>query len=364
MKGKKLLALGLALTFMVSIVAGCGGGKSGGDDKKAGGENITFAFLNQIDTWPAYAALDDGTAEKYGFKGFSTAGNIELFDSGMPMVEAMNSWQIGDAGSVPALMAALRYDAEIVGIASNEAPANAVVARKDNPVFKHENPEMKNVFGEADDVRGKTILVATVSSAHFVVDTWLQSMGLTDKDVTIKNLEQPQAIKAFESGEGDFLALWSPELYQAYAKGYKDVATGKDLNANTLMIYFASKDWAKDNKDAIARFLAMTSSKVEVYQKEGDKLVPDLQKFFQDFGAMKFSEKETKLDIERHELYTVDEQLKLIESGDVEKWMVDIGEFFVRQGKFKKEELDQLKEKHFNISDEYLKAAKEVKAEG
>lgn len=366
MKSKKLVALGLALTFMVSILAGCGGGAKEGSDAAGGSDNLTFAFLNQIDTWPAYSAIEDGTAEKYGFKGYSTATNLQLFDSGMPMVEAMasNSWQIGDAGSVPALMAALRYDAQIVGIASNEAPANAVVARKDNPVFKHENPNMKNVFGEADDVRGKTILVATVSSAHFVVDTWLQSMGLTDKDVTIKNLEQPQAIKAFESGEGDFLALWSPELYQAYAKGYKDVATGKDLNANTLMIYFCNKDWAEKNKDAVARFLAMTSSKVEVYQSEGEKLIPDLQKFFQDFGAMKFSEKETKLDIERHELYTVDEQLKLMESGDIEKWMVDIGEFFVRQGKFKEDELNQLKEKHFNITDEYLKAAKDVKAEG
>lgn len=361
-KGKKLVALALTAVFSVSILAGCGGG----GEKKAEGESLKFAFLNQIDTWPAYSAIQDGLAEKYGFKGYTTKDNVVLFDSGMPMVEAMasNSWQIGDAGSVPSLMAVLRYNAEIVGIASNESPANAVVARPDNPVFKATNPKFPKAFGNADTVKGKTILVATVSSAHFVVDTWLKSMGLTDKDVTIKNLEQPQAIKAFESGEGDFLALWSPELYQAYAKGYKDVATGKDIGANTLMLYFTSKDFAEKNPKAIANFLAMASKQVEKYQTDGEKLVPDLQKYFQDFGAMKFSDDETKLDIQRHELYTVDQQLKLMESGDIEKWMTDIGEFFVRQGKFKQEELDQLKKQKFNINDKFLKEAKEVKAEG
>ncbi len=366
MKRKKLIALALTAVFSLSIFAGCGGNGGGGGDTEGGGsQDLVFGFLNQIDTWPAYSAIEDGTAEKYGLKGLSTQKNLQLFDSGMPMVEAMvsNSWQIGDAGSVPALMAALRNDAVLVGIASNESPANAVVARPDNEVFKHKNPKFPNAYGDAESVKGKTILVATVSSAHFVVDSWLKSMGLTDKDVTIKNAEQPQAIKAFESGEGDFLALWSPELYQAYAKGYKDVATGKDVDANTLMIYFADKKWAEKNKDTIARFLAMTSSKVETYQKEGDKLVPDLQKFFQDFGAMKFSEDETKLDIERHELYTVDQQLKLMEGGDMEKWMTDIGEFFVRQGKFTEDELKQLQEKHFNLTDEYLKEAKNIKPE-
>lgn len=363
---RKLLAMALIVAFSVATFAGCGGG--GGDTSSAaaggggGGGDLNFGFLNQIDTWPAYSAIQDGTAEKYGLSGLDTQKNMQLFDSGMPMVEAMISgaWQIGDAGSVPVLMAALRYDAEVVGIASNESPANAIVAREDNPALKVTNPKFENAKGDAASVKGKTILVATVSSAHFVVDQWLKSMDLTDKDVTIKNLEQPQAIKAFESGEGDFLALWSPELYQAYGKGWKDVATGKDVNANTLMLYFAPKDWAKDNKDTIARFLAMTSTKVEEYNSKGEELVPDLQKFFQDFGAMKFSEEETKLDIERHELYTVDQQLELISSGDVEKWMIDIGDFFVRQGKFTEDELAQLKEKHFNITDEYLKAAKDV----
>ncbi len=368
MKGKKLVALALTAVFTLSILAGCGGGGGGGGSEAGGGgdESLTFAVLNQIDTWPAYSAIQDGTAEKYGFKGYSTAENLQLFDSGMPMVEAMvsGSWHIGDAGSVPALMAALRNDAVLIGIASNESPANAIVCRPDDPILEHPNEKFPDAFGTAEDVKGKTILVATVSSAHFVVDSWLKSMGLTDADVTVKNLEQPQAIKAFESGEGDYLALWSPELYQAYDKGYKDVATGKDVDANTLMIYMADKEWAEQNKDAVARFLAMTSEKVEQYQSEGEKLISELQTFFQDFGAMKFSEEETKLDLERHELYTVDEQIALIEGGDVEKWMIDIGEFFVRQGKFTEDELDQLKEKHFNITDEYLKEAQNVKAEG
>lgn len=358
MSKKKVMAMAILFSLLVGIFAGCG--------SQSGDEQLKFAFLNQIDTWPAYSAIQDGTAEKYGLKGYTTKENLVLFESGMPMVEALasNSWQIGDSGSVPTLMAALRYDAKIVGIASNESSANAVVARKNNPVFAVPNKKYPKAFGDAATVKGKTILVATVSGAHYVVDCWLKSMGLTEKDVTINNLEQPQAIKSFESGQGDFLALWSPELYQAYDKGYRDVAVGNDIEANMVMLYFVPKEIAENKGKAISQFLAMTSDKVSVYQREGVNLTKDLQKYFQDFGALKFSDEEVKLDIERHQLYTIDEQLELIKNGQLELWMSEIADFFIRQGKFNTEDikkLEKLKENHFNITGQFLKEAKEMK---
>ena len=45
--------------------------------------------------------------------------------------------------------------------------------------------------------------MTTVSSAHYGLSNWLKALGLTDKDVTIKNMDQAQALGAFDNGIGD-----------------------------------------------------------------------------------------------------------------------------------------------------------------
>lgn len=363
MKGKKrtkrAALVAMLLIFSLVALVGCGGGGGGG---KAGGDvtDLNAAFLGQIDTWPAYAAVQDGTAEKYGLK-----INMLLFDSGMPMIETLpaKEWSIADTGNVPSLMASLRYDTKIVGIASNESPANAIVARPGDPIFdtKGSNPEFPEILGKAEDIKGKTFLVTTVSSAHYTLSKYLQALGLSDADVTINNLEQPQAIKAYESGEGDYLVLWTPDLYRAYEKGWKKVASADECGASALMLYVADKDFAAENGDTIAKFLAMAGSKVDVYNKEGKGLTGDIKSFFMDFAAMDMSEKDIEQDIETHELYTVEQQYELMKNGELTNMLKDAGQFFVAQNKFTKEEYDSLVAKDFGIDYSYLEKAKEVK---
>lgn len=361
-KGRKKSALVVAAILVLSLVAlaGCGGGGGGAE----GTTDLNGAFLGQIDSWPTYAAMNDGTQEKYGLN-----MNMLLFDSGMPMIETLpaKEWQVADTGNVPALMATLRYDTKMIGIASNESPANAIVARPGDPVLSTTgaSAEFPDIKGSADQVRGKTFLVTTVSSGHYTLSKYLEALGLSDTDVTIRNLEQPQAIKAFESGEGDYLVLWTPFLYRAYEKGWEKVADAEECGASTLMIYLAEKEFAEneENADTIARFLAMASSNVERYAAEGDALAPDIKSFFMDFAAMDMSEEDIKLDIETHELYTVDEQLELMSSGELEAMLTDAAQFFVDQNKFTQEEFDQLIAKNFNIDPSYLELAKDVTPE-
>ncbi|MCR6544662.1 ABC transporter substrate-binding protein [Dehalobacterium formicoaceticum] len=356
----KLLAVFLGLILFSFALTACGGsnGTDSGDGDKV--TKLNAAFLGQIDAWPIYTATMDGTDEKYGL-------DIEMmfFDSGMPMIETLpaKQWQIADAGSVPSLMASLRYDVEMVGIASDESPANAVMARADNAVFKTQgsNPDFPKAFGSADDVRGKTFLVTTVSSGHYTLSKYLEALGLTEKDVVINNLEQAQAIKAFESGEGDFLVLWTPYMYRAFEKGWKTVADASQVGATTLMMFLAEKDFAAEHPELVAQFLAANNEKTKRYLSEGVALVPEIQTYYKDWAAMDISESDVKLDIETHKLYTIEEQIAMMESGELEASLTDAANFFVNQNKFKPEEFDQLKAKKFGINPAYLKAALEVK---
>ena len=356
---KKLTASVLAGAMMFSLAACGGGAGDNGGDKTAETVDITGAFLGQIDAWPTYQGGMDGTADKYGIK-----VNMTYFDSGAPAIETVpaHQWQVADLGSTPSLMGVLRHDVKIVGVASNEAPANAIVAREDNPVFEKKGAvkEFPDIYGDAESVKGKTFLCTTVSSGHYALAKYLEALGLKESDVTVKNLEQPQAIKAFEGGEGDYLVLWTPFLYEAFEKGWKEVANGSQVGAYCLMLYLADPEYAKTGEDGIARFLAMNSVFQDKYNKEADALVGDITDFFVSFAGLKMTEKDVKLDIETHKLYNVSEQLEMLKSGELEKMLEDNASFFVAQNKFSEDELKTLKEKHFNIDPKFLEAAQKV----
>ncbi len=363
---KKTLKVATAIVLTVAMLgtlAGCGGG--GGDaakdsGKADGAKTIEGGFLGQIDAWPAYMAVNSDVAKQYGIN-----MKMQFFDSGMPMIQTVpaNQLAVMDVGSVPSLMAALRYDTPIIGIASDESPANAIVVREDNPALKHKgtNPQFPDMMGSAEDVKGKTILCTTVSSGHYTLSKYLEALGLSESDVTVKNLEQSQAIKAFETGEGDYLVLWTPYLYRAFEKGWKEVANGTTCGASALMLWLADPKMAKEDPETIAKVLAMNNVGVEKYQSDGEKLVPDIQSFFTDFAAMEVSEKDAKLDIKTHKFFTLDEQIEYIDSGKLKTSLEDAANFFVAQKKFTEDELKQLKDKDFCIDGSFLKKAKEIK---
>ncbi len=347
---------------MLGTLAGCGGGggsEGGGGDS---GEVLTVSggYQGQIDAWSTYYAtqVDPSIQEKYGID-----LTMEYFDSGMPMVQTVpaNQLAIMSNGSVPSLMSALRYDTPIVGVSSNESRANAVLARPDDAVFKTENEN--GTFGTAEDLKGKTVLTTTVSTGSYTLSAYLKSLGLSESDVKVRNLEQAQAIAAFESGEGDYLVLWAPFLYTALEKGWKEVANADQVGADCLMLWVADPKLAKENPEAIASLLAMVDEGATRFNDEGKKLAPEISEFFTDFAAMDVSEENAALDIESHDIYSLEDQKKMLESGELEESLAATADYFVTQGKYTEEEAKQLKEKSFCIDASFLEKAIEIKAE-
>lgn len=344
---------------MLGTLAGCGGGGGGGSASSEGDVlSVEGGFQGQIDAWSAYYATntDPSIQEKYGID-----MKMQYFDSGMPMVQTVpaNQLAIMSNGSVPTLMSALRYDTPIVGISSNESRANAVLARPDDNVFKTKNEN--GTFGSAADLKGKTILTTTVSTGTYTLSKYLESLGLTEADVTVKNLEQAQAIAAFESGEGDYLVLWAPFLYTGYEKGWKEVANAEQVGAECLMLWVADPKLAKEDPEAVARLLAMVDEGATKFNKDGKKLAPEISAFFTDWAAMNVSEDDAALDIESHDIYSLEDQLKMMESGELLKAMQGTAAYFEGQGKYTPEDVKKLEEKGYCIDSSFLEKAIEVR---
>jgi len=369
-KTLKALTAGIVAVAMLGTFVGCGSSSGGstaakGSSSSEGGSfktaSIEGGFLGQIDAWPSYYAINNGIADKYGID-----MTMMFFDSGMPMIQTVpsNELTVMDTGSVPSLMAALRYDTPVIGIASNEGPANAIVCRPDNEAVNHKgaSTEHPDILGNADDLRGKTILCTTVSSGHYMLFKYLNALGLSESDVTIKNLEQAQAISAFESGEGDYLVLWTPYLYRAFEKGWVELANGEEVGAANLMLWLGDPKTAKDDQDnVIARCLAMADEGVQKYQKDGKDLVPDIVDFFTDFAAMDISENDAGLDIDTHTLYTLEEQKEMIDSGELLAGMQDAAKFFESQNTLTADEVKQLEDKKYCIDGSFIDKAIEIR---
>lgn len=349
----------ILLTLTMLFTVGCGSAstatKQAPSSDKTKEIQIKGGFQGSIDAWPAYNAVNNGIQEKYGIN-----LNMEFFDSGMPMAQTIPTHELAILcnGSVPCLMSAMRYDAPIIGISTNESSCNAIVSRPENAVFKNKNEN--GSFGTAEQVKGKTFLCTTISSGHYVLSKYLESLGLTEKDVVIKNIEQAQGIKSFETGDGDFLVLWAPFLYRAYEKGWEKVADGSQIDAATYLLWQADPNYIKENPEALAKVLLMCNEGVKKYQSDGEKLIPDIIHFFSDFSAMDISENDAKLDITTHKVYTLEEQLAQFENGTLSKDLENATKFFIDQKTFSEEEGKKLIEKNMCLDSSIIKKALEL----
>ena len=150
---------------------------------------IRTAWMDSYETFAMWYAKEKGWDKEAGLD-----IDILFFDSGMAILNALpaGEWQYSCLGGVPAMMGNLRYGTSVIGVGTDESACVAVLARPDNPVFKTQglNPKHPGLFGSPEDVRGKTILCTTVSSAHFALTAWLDAVGVKPTEVTIKNMDR------------------------------------------------------------------------------------------------------------------------------------------------------------------------------
>jgi len=358
----KFVCLLTAVLLIAVVVAGCGGGGSGEKDKE-GLTKIRVSHQPEFETFQTYQAIQGGLDKKAGI-----ALDLMYFDSGMPQIEALpaNQWDVGATGGVPMLMAALRYDAYMIGLANDESQANVIMVRPDSPVMKTKgaNPKFPEAYGTADDVRGKTIIVTTVSSGHYALSGYLKALGLTDKDVKIQNMEQAQAVAAFESGEGDILVVWTPFAYTGLKKGWKVAASSDQVGAGVPLVLIANKKYADENPEQVVKFLDVFFQSLDTMKKEQANLAEPYQKFLKDWAAIEISKEDAALDIQWHPVYDLKEQLVMFDNSkgqsEMEKTMVGIAEFFTEQGKFTPQEKEKVVNSGF-VTDKFLKMLAEEK---
>lgn len=224
---KKLAAVALgAIVFTTAHAA----------DKK-----VVVAY--QTDALPSSVAIANGEFAK------ATGYEIDFrkFNSGADIFAAIASGdvQIGYVGSSPYAAATSRgLDVKAFYLASISGIDEALVVRNGSGI------------NSLADLKGKKLAAAPVSTDHYQLLALLKKQGLSEKDVQVFAIPQPEIVAGFNRGDLDGGFVWDPALTELKKNG-KVLVTSKQVaeqGAPTFSAWVATGQFAKENPEFLKNF--------------------------------------------------------------------------------------------------------------
>jgi sulfonate transport system substrate-binding protein len=220
MRPAAVLAILAALALSLALAA-CGGGSSSSSssstsassDSGSGDSSATTASDSSASTQGvtvnlgmlqgatlAAVAKNIGSLEKELAKDGATVKYQGPFPAMVPAIEAMNAGDVDITyGSISAGIGALagKSDFKIFAIEPEQPTNEGIIVSKDSGITS------------LADLKGKKIAVNQAGTGEYLALLALEKAGLTKDDVTLVNLQPPEAASAFGSGQVDAWATWS-----------------------------------------------------------------------------------------------------------------------------------------------------------
>lgn len=359
MKLRKLLTVLMAAFFLIGSLSMANAGQKPSPDKPV---KVPSAWMNENETFAAWLAHEKGWDKEEGID-----LEINYFNSGMDIVNALpsGSWVVAGNGAIPGVYGGLRYDTYVIAIGNDESYTNGVLVRADSPIAKVKgwNPKYPDVLGSPETIKGKTFLCTTMSSPHMALSSWLHVFGLTDKDVVIKNMDQPQALAAFENGIGDGVSLWAPHLFVGMDKGWKLAGDIKNCGETLPIVIQADKKYADENPEVIAAFLRAYMRGINMLKNEpAETIDPLYRKFFMEWAGQDYTPEVSIKDIKTHPVFNYEEQLEVLDDSkgksQAQQWQQYLAKFFTDLGRLTPEEYEKVKDANY-VTPKFMKMVKQ-----
>ncbi len=344
---KKLFCIIIAVIMLATGVTGCAGNNTAvgtASDTKAAGSSET-SKVNEKDLPVLKVALmpfmlslsakyvtDKGWDKENGFK----VENI-TFSMGAPMNEALgaNQWDLGTIGAA-AIFSVASYNAKLVADLDSSDAGIELYARPDDPMVKAKgtNPTYPEILGSPETVKGKSIICEVGTVYQMMSLKWLEKLGLKANDAKITHMTYAQGWQAFQSGQGDVVALGYPLSYEAQQKGYIKVGGLTSLGVPYNDVLVANEKSYDAKKDLIIKYVSLlykANDEIE-NDKEGKKAL--LKKWYTENGQ-DVDDKAVELEALNKPFITTD-KAKTWKHGESTKLFA---EFMVSIGKLQAEKL-------------------------
>lgn len=288
--------------------------------------------------------------EKGWWKEVGLVPEFSSFPAGVPQIaaSAAKSWDVGGTGSVPAVLGHVRFGIKTIGISNDESAANGLVGSAKAAAEFAANP--------ANALRGKTITLTQNSTADFAVQSCLKKYGLKKADVIMKNMGQSEIISAVSSNNSDWAGMWAPNTYTVEEKaGAKMLCSGKDGGAVVPGALIVRGEYAKENPQNVAKFLAVylrAWSWMNANKPEAIRMMKD----FYAKGGVTLSDAAMNKEFDTRPTFNLAQQIKMMErrsadaNSQVDGWFNELSNFMRETGA-----MPQAPKVSDFVTDEYLK---------
>lgn len=269
--------------------------------------------------------------EKGWWKEVGLAPEFSTFPAGVPQIaaSAAGSWDVGGTGSVPAVLGHVRFGIKTIGLTNDESAANGLVGSAKAATEFAKDPVAA--------LKGKTITLTQNSTADYAVQACLKKYGLKKSDVVMKNMGQAEIISALSSNNSDLAGMWAPNTYTVEEKaGAKMLCSGKDSGAFVPGALIARGDYAKQNPENVAKFLAVylrAWSWMNANRAESVRMMKD----FYAKGGVSISEAAMNKEFDTRPTFNLTQQLAAMErkggsGSQMETWFNDLSAFMRETG--------------------------------
>ncbi len=286
--------------------------------------------------------------EKGWWKDVGLKVTITNFPAGAPQIAASKSWDVGYTGSVPAVLGAVRFGLHTIAFSDDQSATNALVVNGPNADAIIKNPA---------SLKGGTVFLTGNSTVDLAARSCLQKFGLGKGDVTVRSMGQSEIIAAMSSGNANVGGLWAPNTYTVEEKaGGKMLCSGKDAGVLVPGNMVVRAEWAKDNPQLVARFLAVYLRAQRWLAANRKDAVAMMKKHY-DTGGVNISEAAMNKEFDLRPMFDLAGQLALFNRGagasKADGAMNAIAAFMKEVGSLRADEA--LPDPKTYVTDQYLK---------
>ena len=222
----------------------------------------------------------------------------------------------------------VRFGIKTIGLTNDESAGNALVASSKKAAEFAKDP--------AAALRGQTITLTQNSTADFAVQSCLKKYGLKKSDVVMKNMGQAEIISALSSNNTDLAGMWAPNIYTVEEKaGAKVLCSGKEGGAFVPGALIARGDYAKENPQNVAKFLAVYLRSWKWMNAHKSEAIAMMKDFYSK-GGVTISEASMKKEFDTRPTFDLAQQIKGMErtggTSQVDTWFAEIAAFMRETG--------------------------------
>lgn len=267
---KMIGALTLSV-MMVGSLVGCGSGDGGSDSSNGGDSGLPAKVVIGTQEMPN----DEGIAKAKGYfeEELGVPVEIKSFDSGKDVVTALaaKSIDFGLAGSCPAALAISQdLGVEVIWIHDVLGSAETLVARGETGAKK------------VEDLKGKTIATPFASTAHFSLLHALENAGISEKDVTLLDMQPSEIYAAWQNGQIDATYVWDPTLSSLEdATVICDSGDMAEVGYMTSNLEMVGADFAKKYPEMVSAYIKAVAKAVDMYQNEKNTAIDVISEYLE-----------------------------------------------------------------------------------